>query len=262
MSFSSIGASPRRREDRRFLTGTGRFTSDLTFDGMVHAAFVRSHEAHGTIVSIDTSLVTSRKRQIAAFTGVDLGNLSIPPPPFLEIPAMARPVLAADTVRFTGEPIVLVIATSASGAADAAEEVLVDIEPLSVVTDPAAAARGHILLFPEAGTNIAVRRSVDAAKASSRGPVHIEFEVRSQRVDPATMEPFSAVAVPEPDGTITLWCASGTPLMTRDGDVVHPRIRDLLGLEPLAEQKTEAPVDTEARVETEAPTEAPQDKES
>lgn len=226
MTSVSIGTSPRRREDRRFVTGTGRFTSDLVFADMVYATFVRSTEAHGTIVGVDSSTIRSREDVIGVFTSADLGSHSILPPPLLDMPAMARPVLAADTVRFTGEPIVLVIATSASGAADAAEEVLVDIEPLSVVTDPAAAARGHILLFPEAGTNIAVRRSVDAAKASSRGPVHIEFEVRSQRVDPATMEPFSAVAVPEPDGTITLWCASGTPLMTRDG------VLATLGLDP------------------------------
>ena len=228
MTASSIGASPRRREDRRFVTGSGRFTSDLVFQDMVHARFVRSAEAHGTITGVDTSAIRHGSDVVAVFTGRDLGSLSIPPPPPIDLAAMTRPVLATDVVRFAGEPIALIIATTAAGAEDAVDRIGVEIEPLPVVVDPAAAGEDMILLFPEAETNVAVRRNVGSPSPKSQDSQRIKVRVAvgSQRIDPVTMETFGAVAVPESDDSVTLWCGSGTPLMTRDA------IAAVLGLEP------------------------------
>ncbi len=199
------------------MTGAGTFTSDLSFDGMVYAVFVRSIEAHGTIVGVDTIEAESLDGVTAVFTGPQLGSLVIPPPPPIQEPEMARPVLATDRVRFAGEPIALVVASSPACAMDAAETVVIDVEPLPVVTDPADALEGETLLFPEAGTNIALERSVGSMEGESDAPVRVRLQVISPRVDPVTMEPFAAIAVPEADGTTTLWCASGGPLRARDG---------------------------------------------
>ena len=226
MSGSSIGRSSRRREDLRFVTGAGTFTSDLGFDGMLYATFVRSIEAHGTIVGVDTNEAESLDGVAAVFTGPQLGSLVIAPPPPIQEAAMARPVLATDRVRFAGEPVAFVLASSPARAVDAAVGVVVDVEPLPVVTDPADALTGENLLFPEAGTNIAIERSVGSMEAESDAPVRVRVQVISPRVDPVTMEPFAAVAVPEADGTTTLWCGSGGPLRARGG------IAATLGLNP------------------------------
>ena len=217
MTSGSIGTSPRRREDRRLVTGRGRYTTDLAFGDMVHAVFVRSPEAHGIIRSVDLSAAANRPGVVGVFTAADIGSPVVSPSLALDVSGMDRPVLAAGTVRFVGEPAVLVAAATPAQAVDGAEAVVVDIEPLPVVTDPFSAERGDVILFPDAGTNVAVRRALGGGGPAAPSSVHVEVEVRSQRVDPATMEPFAAVAVPETDDLVTLWCPTGTPLMTRDG---------------------------------------------
>jgi carbon-monoxide dehydrogenase large subunit len=238
MAPSSIGRSRKRREDLRFIRGEATFTSDISMAGMLHAAFVRSTEAHGTILGIDTSGADTFAGVVATYTGSRLGALQVPPPAGIDNPAFLLPVLAEGKVRFVGEPIVMVVGVTPESALDGAEHVAVDIEPQPAVTKAHEAAQGGVLLFETAGSNVVVERSVGVPGGGSGAPVEASVVVKSQRLDPVAMETYAAVAVPESDGTSTLWCGSGTPLGTRDGiaaalglthDELRVRVQDVGG---------------------------------
>src|SRR5512133_1295962 len=126
-----------RREDLPLVTGAAHYSDDLVFPGALHAVFVRAPLAHGRIVGVDPSRATGMPGVAGVFTAADL---DLPPMPAGDAPAaMARPVLAADVVRFQGEAVAVVVAETRAQALDAAEAVEVDYEPLPVVTDPEAA---------------------------------------------------------------------------------------------------------------------------
>lgn len=152
------GQSIERVEDGRLLTGQGRFIGGLQRPGMYHAAFVRSPIGHGVIASIDTSRARAAAGVVAVFTVDDLAAtmampMSVMGPPSLKT-APYWP-LAKDRVRLVGDPVALVVATSAPAAADAAELVEVAYEPLPAVTTLAGAtAAGGELVWPEFGTNV------------------------------------------------------------------------------------------------------------
>jgi aerobic carbon-monoxide dehydrogenase large subunit len=131
-----IGAPLPRKEDRRMLLGRGRFTGDLTRPGLLHAAFVRSPHAHALVGGIDTAAARLAPGVQALFTAADLGH------PYLlamlerdEFVPTPMPILAGDRVRFTGEPVAIVIADDDYRAEDAAELAEVDWDP-----QPAAAS--------------------------------------------------------------------------------------------------------------------------
>jgi carbon-monoxide dehydrogenase large subunit len=126
-----------RREDPPLVTGAAHYSDDLVFPGTLHAVFVRAPLAHGRIVGVDRSLAAGLPGVAGVFGAADL---DLPPMPAGDAPAaMARPVLAADVVRFQGEAVAVVVAETRAQALDAAEAVEVDYEPLPVVTDPEAA---------------------------------------------------------------------------------------------------------------------------
>ena len=134
-----------RREDQRMLTGKGRYTSDFNFPGQLYAAFVRADRASAKLLSVDAAAAREAPGVAAVYTGADLAAH-----PFGTLKSMvsykgvggeaikvpARPVLARDCVRFVGEEIALVVATSVSAAQDAAELVMVDYEDLPAVAHP------------------------------------------------------------------------------------------------------------------------------
>jgi len=137
-----IGASTRRREDVRFLTGKGRYTDDINIAGQAYVAFVRSDVAHGRLTSVDTSQAASMPGVLRVFTGADFegigglpcgwqvtsrdGQVMQEPP---------HPVLAQGKVRHVGDPIAAVVAETLAQARDAAEAVAVEIEALPAVID-------------------------------------------------------------------------------------------------------------------------------
>lgn len=237
MTAPQIGQSTRRVEDHRLLTGNGRFAGDLSFDGMLHAVFVRSPEAHGEVNSIDTVAATQMPGVAAVFTAKDLDHCSIAAPAMLDVPAMSYPVLARGFVRFAGQALAMVLADHPADAADAAEAVSVEISPLPAVVDLLDALDDDLLVFSDAGTNTVIRRTVGVA-ADRQADFAVDLIVRSPRIDPLTMETFVAVAEPLGDGRVTLWCSSGTPLVTRDAvagtlsidpDRVVVRVQDVGG---------------------------------
>jgi carbon-monoxide dehydrogenase large subunit len=201
-----VGQPVRRREDPRLLAGHGRYVDDVTLPGMLHAAFVRSPVARGTIRGIDTSAAQALAGVVAVFTAADLNE---PGRPFWK--TMIGPVggpphrlLAEDDVRFTGDVVALVVAETRYLAEDGAELVDVDIDPLPPVLDPASAAvkgdeaGGAPLVHPELGTNVAdelpemPRPDVDEVFASAAHVITETFE--QHRYLPVPMETRGLVA--------------------------------------------------------------------
>ncbi|MBO0849576.1 MAG: xanthine dehydrogenase family protein molybdopterin-binding subunit, partial [Pseudonocardia sp.] len=127
----SLGTSVRRKEDRRLVTGHGRFVSDLELPRMRHVAFLRSPHGHARITGVDTS--AAREGGFRAFTGPDFAHVVLRArsalPSYVETD---QPVLALGKVRFAGEPVAAVVAADRYLAEDGLELVDVEYEPLPV----------------------------------------------------------------------------------------------------------------------------------
>ena len=161
---SLIGQPVGRAEDPRFLAGAGNFIADLRRDGMLHAVIFRSGVAHGRIRRIDTAAARAIDGVRAVITATDVGD-TIPVIPLRlanlpEFKPFLQPVIASDKVRYVGEPIAVVVASSAAIAEDALDAIDVEIETLPAVPDRHVAAGGDALLFEETGSNLAVRYAV------------------------------------------------------------------------------------------------------
>ena len=166
---SLVGAPVRRVEDPDLLTGRGTYIDNLQIDGMLELAFVRSTVAHANLVSVDTSEARTHAGRRSACTppsDLDVPEYFL----FMKInPAVTRPALAEDRVRFVGDIVAVVAAETRSQAVDAAEAVIVDYDPLPAVTDlDAAFSPGAPLLFEELGSNV-VRRQPRQPRRSARG---------------------------------------------------------------------------------------------
>ncbi|MBC7430690.1 MAG: xanthine dehydrogenase family protein molybdopterin-binding subunit [Rubritepida sp.] len=204
-----IGQSIRRFEDGRFLTGQGRYVTDIDMPGALHMAVVRSPHAHARVVAIDTGAAL-------ALTGDDLA-WHLPCPAQIGVPiAMAeRPVLAQGVVRHVGEPVAFVFAETMQAARDAAEAVVVEYDMLPANVDPLAAftaapihAFGNQAFEWQKGDAAAT----DAAFAQA---AHItRLTIANQRVTCAPIEPRAAIA--QPDGTLIV-----------NGQAVHGMRRQL-----------------------------------
>ncbi|ABG32493.1 xanthine dehydrogenase family protein molybdopterin-binding subunit [Roseobacter denitrificans] len=141
-----IGASSKRREDVRFLTGAGNYTDDINIRGQAHVFFLRSDVAHGTLNKVDTTAAEGMPGVVRVFTGADFEAVGGMPcgwqitdkhgQPMLE---PKHPVLAHGKVRHVGEPIAAVVADTLEQARDAAEAIELDISELPAVVDMKAA---------------------------------------------------------------------------------------------------------------------------
>lgn len=215
-----LGTRVNRTEDPQLLTGAGSYISDLVPDGALHAVFVRSFLAHGTIESIDTSDAAVMDGVIAVYTAADLG-LSPAPPPFPFFNAeMTRTWLATDRVRYVGEPMAVIVAESHRVAVDAAEAVFVDVEPRPAVVDPAEAAKDEILVHEAAGTNSVFAQPMSAADDFFDGcESTAELTFRNQRMSGAPIEPRTSLSIwGEIDGRphLTQWACTQFPHTARD----------------------------------------------
>ena len=152
-----MGQSINRTEDPRLLTGQARYVDDLSLPGMLHAAFVRSPHAHANIVSIDVTAALALDGVVGVYTGEDLSDLAPFVPATIQLAELLAPVrhpLPTHRVRFVGEAIAVVVATSAYIAEDGRDLVGVEWDPLPVVLDPEAAMEPDALLLDETlGTN-------------------------------------------------------------------------------------------------------------
>ncbi|MDA4130610.1 MAG: xanthine dehydrogenase family protein molybdopterin-binding subunit [Thaumarchaeota archaeon] len=133
----SFGSSAKRLEDPRLLSGNGSYLDDVSLPGMLHAEFVRSTYPHAMIKTVDFSKLEGEEGFVAAFTARDFPFLKpLPIPPELGAPIPEIWPLAKGKVRFCGEPIALIIATTRYIAEDLAALVEVDYDPLEPVLDP------------------------------------------------------------------------------------------------------------------------------
>jgi len=231
--LSILGTRVLRTEDPRFLTSGGVYTSDLEDDrlaGAGHAYFVRSPVAHARVRGVDVSAALSAPGVVAAFTGADLSELAAVPPimPMLN-QKMAQPLLATGVVRYVGEPVAVVVTERPGQGEDAAELVAVDYDPLPAVVGVEAAAAGDVLLFADAGTNVA---AVFGDPASLRADLFDGCEVVltrtvvNQRVAPAPLETRAAAAMWGDDGRLTTWIPNQGAQTTRR------LVAAMLGLDP------------------------------
>jgi len=221
-TVSILGHRVQRREDPPLLKGEARFLADVVVDGMLHAAFVRSTVAHGILKELDLGAARNAPDVVAVLGAADLDLPDIPEWPrehAAQRPELARPCLARDRVRFVGEPIAVVVATSAAAAADAAELVVADIEPLEVVVDALAALEpGGPVLFPDVGTNVVLDvRTGDGVDALLGAEVVVRHRFVNQRVAPVPMEPNGILAQPRPNGTLDCIVSCQAPFLVRRG---------------------------------------------
>jgi aerobic carbon-monoxide dehydrogenase large subunit len=220
-----FGSGIKRREDPRLLTGTARYTDDITLPGMVHAAILRSPHAHARITSIDTSRAKAAPGVVAVFTGADTAATIQPIPccwllPGSELKTPPYPALAKDIVRYVGDAVAVVVAESAHQAYDALELIEPTYEPLRAVVNPKQAAEpGAPQLHESVPNNIAFHWIVaggDVDKAFADAEVVVRDRIVQQRLIPTAMEPRGAVAhfVPA-TGELTLWNTTQNPHIVR-----------------------------------------------
>ena len=222
---SILGASIKRREDPRFITGRGRYTDDLKLPQQTFAAFVRSPHAHARIGAIDLDAARQIPGVHAIYTGQDLAAGGVNPIPVgWLLPGLKlgeRRALAVDRVRYVGEAVAMVIADSPYVARDAAEMVLVDYDPLPASVDAEAAARGGVTpLYEDAPENIAFqwelgdRARTDAAFESAARVVR--QRMINQRLVPNALEPRACMAsFSAATDELTLWVTSQNPHVHR-----------------------------------------------
>ena len=208
MPGSLLGNRVPRVEDPDLLTGKGTYVANLPIEGCVAAAFVRSPVAHARIRSVDTSEARDAPGVLAVYTAADSGELGLQAlRGFIVLnEACARVPLAEDKVRFVGDTVAMVVAETAAQAADAAELVAVDYDPLPAVADmESAVAEGAPLQFEALGTNVAAgwRDPVDDEGKPDpfEGAVTVvRARLENQRVAVVPLEGDAIAAVPGDDG--------------------------------------------------------------
>src|SRR5262245_32938937 len=225
-NYQGIGASLRRVEDKRFLTGHGRFVADIELPGALACALVRSPHAHAAIRRIDASAARAAPGVVAVLTGADMAADRVAPTPPLWVlrsrdrPPMAEPArfaLARETVRHVGEPVAAVVAATLAQALDAAESVEVDYAQLPAVTDARAAhAEGAPQVHACAGGNVCFRwaRGDEAAvRAALRSAAHVvAIDLVNNRLVGAAIEPRAVIGAVDPQSEkLTLYSSTQAP---------------------------------------------------
>nr|WP_249788622.1 xanthine dehydrogenase family protein molybdopterin-binding subunit [Bradyrhizobium sp. G127] len=225
-----IGARVVRKEDKRFITGKGKYTDDVRLHGMTYASFVRSPHAHAKIKSIDVEAAKAMPGVVDVLTGQQLvddkiGNLicgwMIHSKDGTPMKMGAWPAMAPETVRFVGNAVAVVIAETRNQARDAAEAVEVAYEELPVAADiRAAIAPDAPQIHPEAPGNVIYDWTIgdEAAtnEAFKKAANVVAMDIVNNRLSPNAMEPRAAVAEYDPaEEHFTLYTTSQNPHVAR-----------------------------------------------
>src|SRR5271165_2828191 len=230
MSATGIGASVKRTEDIRFITGKGHYVDDINRPGQAYAYFLRSPHAHATIDKIDTTEALKSPGVVAIFAGDDIaadkvGGLicgwMIHSKDGSPMKAGAHPALAQGKVRYVGDHVAVVIADTYAQARDAAEKIDVEYTELPAVVDlKTAASPGQPAIHDSAPDNtvynwhLGDKAATDAAFASAKHVTKIDFV--NNRLIPNPMEPRAAVGdYDSGTGTMTLYTTSQNPHVAR-----------------------------------------------
>jgi aerobic carbon-monoxide dehydrogenase large subunit len=226
MSATGIGAAVRRKEDHRFITGTGHYTDDINRPGQAYAYFLRSPHAHAAIKSIDVKPAAKMPGVLAVLTGAELagdkiGNLicgwmihSKDGSPMKMAP---HPALASGKVCHVGDPLAVVVAETLAQARDAAERIAVDYEVLPAVADPAEAQKPGAPQIHEIAPNNTIYQwhlgDAKAVEAAFRSAKHVtKLDIVNNRLVPNAIEPRAAIGdYDSGTGSFTLWNTTQNP---------------------------------------------------
>ena len=226
-----VGERVKRREDPRLIQGRGTYVDDIKIVGMQHLAFKRSDIAHGRIRSIDVTAALAMDGVEAVFTGAEIAEMLGPMPIGTPFPSPPHRAVATDVVRYAGEPVAVVVASNRYTARDAADAIVVDIDPLPAVVDLEKAMTGQpVVIHPDFANNLAVplvpsgtgvspdgtvdNTAIDQAFAAAE--VVISQRMVNQRLVPNAMEPRGVVAHFEPGkGSMTIWSSTQNPHILR-----------------------------------------------
>jgi carbon-monoxide dehydrogenase large subunit len=224
---TGIGASVKRKEDYRFLTGQGTYTDDINRHGQTYAYILRSPHAHAEISKIDTSAAKSAPGVIAVFTGADYDKGGLPAgwqihskdgSPMIEPPHLP---LCKDRVRHVGDQVALIVAETYAQAKDAAEQINVTYKELpAIIATGDADKAGKPQVWAEAKSNtcfdwhIGDKAATEAAFAKAD---HVtKIDIVNQRLIPNAMEPRAAVGdYDRATGEYTLYTTSQNPHVIR-----------------------------------------------
>ncbi|WP_421928744.1 xanthine dehydrogenase family protein molybdopterin-binding subunit [Neoaquamicrobium sediminum] len=230
MGIEGIGARVARKEDKRFITGSGRYVDDMVVPGMKHAAFVRSPHAHADIKKIDVKAAQAMPGVIAVLTGKEIkadgiGNLicgwMIHSKDGSPMKMGAWSPMAVDRVRYVGDAVAIVVAETKGQARDAAEAVEVTYKEKKSVADAVEALKkGAPQLHPEADGNliydweIGDSAATDAAIAKA---AHVtKMHIVNNRLVPNAMEPRAALGhYDKGEDHYTCWTTSQNPHVAR-----------------------------------------------
>ncbi len=214
-----VGASPRRKEDRRLVTGAGRFVDDIALPGTLHVALVRAPHAHARVVLVDAGAARRLPGVVAVLTARDAPELGGPVPPLIREPAWppsSHPVMASGRVRHVGEAVAAVVADDPYRAADAAEAVAVDYEALgaAVLADGGGPLvhdgwRDNVAAWTEGGVG-------DATAALAAAHAVVSATLTYPRVTGVPIETRGVVAAPEAHtGRLLVWSSTQVPFNVR-----------------------------------------------
>ena len=222
---SLLGASIKRVDDPRLITGKATYTEDITLPRMVYAAFLRSSYPHARIKSIRTDRAKALAGVLGVFTGQDIKGVVAPLPCAWQIPNSELKLpdynaLAIDEVRYTGDAVAVAVAKDPGTARDALELIDVDYEPLGVVLQQEEAIKpGASLVHSSLPNNQAFHWKVsggDTQKAFSNAKVVVKARFTNQRLLPTALETRGAVAqYNSATGELTLWVTSQNPHVHR-----------------------------------------------
>jgi len=214
MAGSILGTQVRRTEDPELLLGRATYVSNLPLDNPLHLAFVRSEYAHARIVGMDTAAAAAAPGVVGVYTAADLGLT--PQHGMAKVhDDFGRPPLAVDVVRFVGEAVAVVAATSSVAAKDAAALVVVDYEELPAVVNPETAlAADAPVIFPQHGSNVAMAATdPDNAALFDGADVIVRGRYVNQRIAVAALEPLAAAATIDDRGRLLTYASTQMPHM-------------------------------------------------
>ncbi len=207
--MSILGNRVIRKEDPHLLTGGGGYVDNIKLTSSRYVTFVRSTVPHGHILSIDVSGAESTPGVIAVYTAETLDFGPIPAPNFFPNidQRFYRWPLAKDTVRFVGEPVVAILAETKYAGADAAEQVVIDYDPLPAITTITESKAGDVVLFPDIGTNVCAELMLPEIPDLFDGAdVIVKQSMVNRRISPAPLEGRACAA--DFDGTRLTYHAS------------------------------------------------------
>jgi len=212
----NVGARRKRVEDPRLLRGEGAYVDDLREDGCLHAAFVRSPHPHARIVTIDTAAALAVPGVVGVFTAADIESRM--PPAMRAVPEVLGDValpLAADTVRFVGEPLAVVVAETRYAAEDGVALVDVEYEPLPGVGHPEDALKPDApQLHADVPGNVSSRVHRlwgDVEGAFARAAHRVTARAEHHRIAGVPMEPRGLLVRPTDDGGLMVWASNQAP---------------------------------------------------